>query len=372
MPVTKESESGKRELQLCSMIALQHLSLVLQTIVAFLHLAVAMSDSHYTRFVSLRPDSHREHSSDSNTVVSAFNRFERQGPVDHRQLFNHHQWRIAQIVNSYQRPGVVVVAMHPEHGLVGHLWLESTRQLRAATIGRHSAVDLFLPHDEALSLRHLLLMVRQISGTPFLHVAELATAAGFRTEDGGPLSAIQGNAPVLLSAASYSLLIVGTGGELPWQRDAANPWSTLPQRRVITEHRGDSRPLRPLQQRHDDVTICAVSGPHLLKWKATLQPQEAVEGHLIVGELRLPVGARALQRGLILGRSERCDGQPTSMGHEISRVHAVIIRVDGCVHLIDAGSTNGVFQGDLEVKCTPMVSSRQYTFVDTALRWEPR
>ena len=123
-----------------------------------------MSDSQHTRFVRLRADSDRGSVRNGETRCESTRAFPRVVLLDHRGLFNHHQRRLHQVLREYPKPGIAVFALHNQQGIAGHLWLEATEQLRAGTIGRHSAVDLFLSDDEALSLRHLLVLVRRNAG----------------------------------------------------------------------------------------------------------------------------------------------------------------------------------------------------------------
>jgi len=106
-----------------------------------------------------------------------------------------------------------------------------------------------------------------------------------------------------------------------------------------------------------------------------LSPGERAVGQLVLKhegrEERLHVGTEALERGVILGRYARCVGGVSSMSESVSRVHAVLIAVDGEVHLLDAGSTNGVFIGEKEVKCAPAERGVTYSLGDMTAQWEP-
>jgi hypothetical protein len=65
-----------------------------------------------------------------------------------------------------------------------------------------------------------------------------------------------------------------------------------------------------------------------------------------------PVGDRALANGILLGRYERCDGHGSRIlaRRGISRVHALIIAVDGAPHVLDLGSTNGTWIDGAEIR----------------------
>lgn len=335
-----------------------------------------MSDSQYTRFVRLRADSDRSHADNGRTHCVGTGQFARVALVDHRSLFNHHQRRIHQVVSEYPRPGVAVFALHHDTGLAGHLWLEATDKLRAGTIGRHSKVDLFLPDDEELSLRQLMVLVRQDAGALRLRIADLATPAGFQAEEGGVLRAVEANGVLVLRAASYSFFAIPTGGQPPWDRHADDPWRTLPRRVLVAEPRAPrSPPVRRPSARVGETSVSFVNGPEEPGPEPAMVPGEVVEGHLVITnggiEQRLSVGARALERGIILGRYSRCSGDTSVMTDLVSRVHAIVIFVDGRIHIIDAGSTNGIVVGEADVKCAPIEPRATYSLGAMRVKWHP-
>lgn len=87
-------------------------------------------------------------------------------------------------------------------------------------------------------------------------------------------------------------------------------------------------------------------------------------------EQRFAVEAKALERGVILGRYERCVGGGEVEFESVSRVHAALMSVDGVVHLIDAGSTHGEKARDEDVKCIPAQRGTTYTLGTMPMRWE--
>ncbi len=329
-----------------------------------------MSDSEHTRYVRLRADADREGALNRETRFSSTGQFEKVVLVDHRSLFNQHQRRMHQVVREHTRPGVAIFALHPQHGHAGHLWLEASEQVRAGTIGRHSQTDLFLPLDPDLSLRHLLVLVQRVDGALKLRIADLATPGGFQVEKGGVLRAVDADGTVVLRAAGYSLFAFPTGGPPLWNRDVEDPWATLPAREVVAS----ARTPQPRRRRGKETTISLVAGP------AEPAPErvadEPVAGTLLISvggiAQRLEVGPSALERGLILGRYSRCSGDTSSMTNNVSRVHAVLIDVGGVVHVVDAGSTNGVVVSKKDVKCAPIEVGVSYSLGDMRVRWVPR
>jgi pSer/pThr/pTyr-binding forkhead associated (FHA) protein len=65
-----------------------------------------------------------------------------------------------------------------------------------------------------------------------------------------------------------------------------------------------------------------------------------------------PVGERALTNGILLGRYERCDGHGSRIlaRRGISRVHALVVAVDGAICVLDLGSTNGTWLDGSEIR----------------------
>ncbi len=74
-------------------------------------------------------------------------------------LFRDMQGMMASALQGELREGLFVFAAHRRYGHVARLWLQATSTPRAGMIGRHDAVDLALPLDDSLSLRHLMFVV---------------------------------------------------------------------------------------------------------------------------------------------------------------------------------------------------------------------
>ena len=327
--------------------------------------------SNHTRFIRLSPASERSDGRNGRTVFGWAHATEPVKLVDHRGLFNHHQRRLHQILSEYPRPGVAVFAVHGRDGMAGHLWLEASERLRAGTIGRHSRVDLFLPGDGELSLRHLLVLVRRAR----IQVLDLATPAGFQAEQGGVLRGVDASGPFVLRAASYSLFLFPTGAPPPWDRHAADPWSTLPPRLVSSSERSPRRPSSGPRADPGQTAVGVREGPCEAGPLPALEPGETAAGLLLIenggAQECVAVGSRALERGLILGRYARCTGDTGVTTNDVSRVHAVLIEQDGEVHLVDAGSSNGVSRDGGPVKCEAIAPARTYHLGSMRVSWEP-
>jgi len=215
-------------------------------------------------------------------------------------------------------------------------------------------VDLYLPDDESVSLRHLLVLVNREEVSNFrVRVLDLATPTGFHAESGSSLRMLEGDGPLVFHAASYAFFVFPTGVPPPWDATAPSPWLSLPQRAHVATPRD---PMRPRPRRADGATSVTF-GHELL----ATHHEKLVQGHEVpVGVLRIatdgrttsfPVGARALERGVIIGRYERCVGEGLASDDNVSRVHAVLLSHRGQTFIVDAGSTNGITSREHDVKC---------------------
>lgn len=212
---------------------------------------------------------------------------------------------ITSAVNEQPRLGLFVFAHHPLFGVVGRLWLHATPHPRAGTLGRHEHVDLGLPLDGALSLRHALFVVRLDAGVLRTTVVDLASSAGIHL-DGAEVRRFDIAGAFALQLGEFFVFGVATG---------AGPCSS-------------------------ELHVAAPSRLELGDCDERAQPAgylriRAGESHVLMTATR-----GELARGILVGRNERCNLQ---IGHEaISRVHAVIVDIEGELVIADAGSTNGM------------------------------
>lgn len=225
----------------------------------------------------------------------------------HRQLFS--------ACLEERRPGLFVFAVHATTGLAGRMWLSATDEVRAGTLGRHQFVDLSITKDQALSLRHVLFVVRLVEGRVRCSAIDLETPGGLHTAL-GPQHVTQSERPMLLRTAQLSFFCVPTGVQvhLPEQLDAA--WRLF-----------------------DEVPPTPQAG----RWSWLKTPSPAVGVltlRLSSGVFTTAIDEQLIRRGVLIGRDERCDVLIPD-GH-VSRVHAALVSVDGAPHLIDCGSSNGI------------------------------
>ena len=75
---------------------------------------------------------------------------------------------------------------------------------------------------------------------------------------------------------------------------------------------------------------------------------------------------------MLLGRYERCDtaGLPVLANPSLSRVHLLVIELDGALYAVDTASKNGSWLGSIPMRCTRMLPGLQVRLAhDAAVEW---
>lgn len=241
------------------------------------------------------------------------------------------------------RPGLFVFALHRE-AIAGRLWLAATEAPRAGTLGRHEATDLPLVPDAALSLRHVLFVVRQVAGVVRYSAIDLQTPAGLHTRLGAQ-HLTEAERPSALRTAALTFVCVPTG------KTPTLPPDPNEAQRLLDEPAQARRPSfidQFLRRRDSEGTLT-------LRLGASVLP--------------LRVDASMLARGLLIGRETRCDVIiPDAF---VSRVHSVVLSIDGLPHLVDAGSSNGTWRHPgTRVKCAKLEGGDVFFFGHAQLGWQ--
>jgi hypothetical protein len=248
-------------------------------------------------------------------------------------------------VREQPRPGLFVFVATDGIGHVGRLWLAATDVPRAGLVGRHDRVDLQLGIDDELSLRQVLFVVRRRAGRVCFTVLDLDTPNGLLSGADTPVHLLESDGLLSFRTGSLSFFCVptGPGCDVPESLDEAwERFDAAPGRREATwQH----RLLR--RREHSPAGLLTLSGDG---------PAQA-----------WPVGEAALARGVLVGRSTRCGVRVDDS--RVSRVHAVLLTLDGVPHIIDACSTNGLWCGDEAVRCQPVRDGDVFEFGDCTLQW---
>ncbi|MEM7674952.1 MAG: FHA domain-containing protein, partial [Myxococcota bacterium] len=254
--------------------------------------------------------------------------------------------------------GVVIVAFDVDDQPLAQGWCRaSLDKTRAAVVGRHTACNLALSTEHReVSLRHLIVLVRATSHSEVrIRVLDLHTARGFTDEHGEVLSAVAADGPLFLGLDGVRLVALVTGESPPAQATAA--YASIPPRILFEERKGtvgrvSPRPADdgPRFDSPEQTIIRSTDGP-VAAASELCGHDEPAEGTLVIRDarttVRRAVGARALNRGVLVGRYDRCAvGLDT---RRLSRVHFLIVRDGDDIVGIDTASTNGSWIGEREV-----------------------
>ncbi len=318
---------------------------------------------------------------------------------------------------GFAQPGVAVVAVDTvRQRVAGTLALAAQiGRANAAVIGRHGHCDLYLHADPALALRHLVLVAHPVApGSNFRDVTyrllDLRTRTAFADEAGRRLEALTASGPTFVKVGTYAMFLLPTGPDEgnEWPEDAAQAWACVPERVYLKE--AEAEPDRWRRKRSGGAQMTPISRGELAAGTGVVDPwhresatlvktspgpsrasvtgaPSPVHAHANDGDTRgtitltaagrsesLAVGAAAAQTGVLVGRYERCDthGATVLAHHGISRVHVLIVDVDGVLYAIDTGSTNGIFRDHAEVRVAPLADGASLVLGDDLARMEWR
>jgi hypothetical protein len=259
--------------------------------------------------------------------------------------------RLRDLAEAATGPALVIAAVDSRARVVDACLV---RDRTALVIGRHSECGLRLS-NAAVALRQIALLARHDGDRMQVHLWDLNTEHPFSTEDGAATSALVSDGPVYLATEEYVLWIVPSQVLSTLPERARDAWEALPERHFLDRRSPSRRPpaRRWVEERSADrfgdhithVTMCA---PPLLLQQSE-DARDAVP-EIGWGVLRLasgaqkarhPVSAERLERGVLLGRYERC-GLTIGGMDSVSRVHLLVVRIGDEVWAIDTASTNGV------------------------------
>ncbi len=256
----------------------------------------------------------------------------------------------------------VLIAAVDGNGLFdthAHLRLPQTG-IAHLMVGRHERCDVVLSRDSDVSLRHMLIRAtRGPHGQIHLRAIDLRSRVGLLSEDGKRCEAIASKGALFLQVASYVLFLLPTGpGIKPWASDADATWRGFaPRDQEILP------PPQPLKSR------AAPAAGSVRLATITIQSSSPQAGDLTSTHA---VWSDQLQRGILLGRDDRCSHGGVEEGN-LSRVHLVLLSVDDEVWAIDTASTNGtrVYNGP-PFRQLLLTGETQLLLADAlALRWAP-
>jgi hypothetical protein len=259
---------------------------------------------------------------------------------------------IAAACRGVEEPGIAIAAVDDRTGQLVGLTRVAARPDRhvAAVVGRHDHVDVFLATPDSLALRHFAVVLdpvrrwdRGVADVSY-RILDLHTEAGLEDEHGTSLRGLRAEGPALLRCPGHAVFILPLGDPTDWPASAVLAWSYLPER-VYFDERAHRRatPAPPTRAGRQSV-LSQTRGPRGAHDLLGAGETAVAELHVCGpdGRHRLPIGASALDDGILLGRYARCDGSYLfASDAAISRVHLLLIRLDDRVVAIDTGSSNG-------------------------------
>ncbi len=251
-------------------------------------------------------------------------------------------------------PGVAVVAIDEDGAACTASFVAKSRTIQTAIVGRHSSCDVFLPGDDTVSLRHLALVLHPHAPGERVRyrLVDLRTSSAFQDERGHRVEHLVADGPLMVYVGAYALMIFPTGDRARgWPEDPMTAWKALPAREYSVGEQGRrplARRLPAAFQDPDSTGVQLVPGPRFAV-KGLASEDEVPLGELRVessgGATSFVLGRSSARGGVLLGRYDRCDssGLPVLQDYRISRVHVLLLEVDGALYLIDTASTNGVW-----------------------------
>jgi hypothetical protein len=262
----------------------------------------------------------------------------------------------------------------------------------AAIIGRHSVADLYLDSDPSMSLRHLAIIVDPMSawardgGDLRFRIADLRTPLAFEDENGRRLDAVIAEGPIFLRCGQFALMCLVTGDESDWPPDAKEAWECIPERVYLEESPAEPDRWRrqrrnPLPGDSDDdgpagqriTRVQRARGPARVQ-KHLLEEDEQPLGTLHIrtrdASQSITIGPRAAERGILLGRYDRCDASEATVltDQNISRVHLLLVQVAGSLYAIDVASTNGTWKAEAPARGPHLATGTQHD-IDDGFLW---
>ena len=225
--------------------------------------------------------------------------------------------------------GVLVAAIDSAGSFDAHAHLRlPATGIAHLVLGRHERCDVVLPRDPDVSLRHLLVRAtRSPGGGIHLRAIDLRSRVGLTADDGKRCEAMAADGPLFMKIGSYTLFLLPTGPGLPsWTGDADETWRGFSSRPAEI-----LPPAQPLKSR-------SAPAPGAVKLATiTIQSSSPQAGDLTTTHA---VWSDQLERGILVGRDDRCSHGGVDEGN-LSRVHLVLLSVEGEVWGIDTASTNG-------------------------------
>lgn len=306
-----------------------------------------------------------------------------------RDMFVAAYQAFAATCRAVDEPGVAVVAVHEATGVPQGVVTLRARVERhvAAIVGRHDQADLYLDRCEELALRHLAIILDPVQSwragdaSVRYRVLDLRTSDGFSDENGRTLRGVCAEGPALLRCGGHALFLLPLGDPTDWPQSAQQAWEALPERVYFDElaHAPDGSVMVPRKSKAKRASmIFRTAGPRDSAVGSMVSSGSAAAGTIdlagpnMAGQIT--VGEEELHDGVLLGRYARCDSASIADDISMSRVHALLIEIDGKVLLIDTASMNGTrLPGEHRARVLELAGNTDFQLgKHTKARWRVR
>jgi len=270
------------------------------------------------------------------------------------EMFSRHYATFRATAEELSSDGALVAAIEDNGQIAAIEKLEVAgfeHGLPYVIVGRHPLVQLKLTTDPKIALRHL--FVRLVPGAdalPEVELLDLRTGQGFTVEGLGQTAAVRSSGPVFARLGSAVLMVIPRWTwPVLWPGDSAIAWEALPRVRIrdFVEAeplaRQQKRPRPTIDGSVQMTVLPAVS--QLVQNKRELAPTEHFGDLSLMGGstvVTYPVGRAELARGVLVGRSSRCQfGEDLDPVASWSRLHVLVIADGSTVRAYDLASTPG-------------------------------
>ena len=271
---------------------------------------------------------------------------------DAKQLVYDAYEELRPLIEEHRDPGLLAVAVKKSGRVLTSKWLPSvTGKTKTMSIGRHSCCDLRIPiRHRDISLRHAMVLFQSLPlAKTSLRVIDLHTPLGLWDEDGASFQACESNGSMFLQIGDIYLILLLTQNWKPTE-SAHDAYLQIPDRISVEASdfdEGDLERSTLIRKRKSTVMFGGFDQEQYDKGEPL--------GHLQLSGPRgfecLTVTPELIDRGLLVGRYERCAFTEDQADGHLSRVHLLFIRNGPELLAIDTGSSNGSYHDDLEFRC---------------------
>jgi hypothetical protein len=301
-----------------------------------------------------------------------------------RELFVGAYERFAASCRAFEEPGLAVIAIEEQTGRAAGIVRLCARVKRpvAAIVGRHDRCDLFLQGREQLSLRQLAVVLEPVTNwargatNVRYRILDLRTQNAMFDEEGNELRGLVAEGPAIVRCAGYCLFALPLGDPSDWPESGEDAWAMLPDRVYLDElekcPRGSLPRLRMPNPLARETFITRTGGPRdTMERLAQGDGAGVLELSTPLRQIALTIGENALEHGVLLGRYGRCDAREAATEDEsLSRVHALLIRTEERLLLVDTASSNGTFEKGQQTRLVVVDGATELRLGKrTFLRW---